>query len=86
MPDRGAEEGHDPVAHRLVDGTLVVVDGLHHAFEHGIEQLPGPPRVAVGEQLPMDPFRSANSTVTCLRSPSRALREVRIFSARCFGV
>src|SRR5262249_40387346 len=29
---------------------------------------------------------SANKTVTCLRSPSRALREVRIFSARCFGV
>jgi putative ABC transport system substrate-binding protein len=34
----------------------------------------------------MDPFRSAKSTVTCLRSPSRALFEVRIFSARCLGV
>src|SRR5215475_15461831 len=34
----------------------------------------------------MEPFISANSTVTCLRSPSRALLEVRIFSARCFGV
>ena len=31
-------------------------------------------------------FRSANSTVTCLRSPSRALREVRIFSARWAGM
>src|SRR5262245_23749559 len=29
---------------------------------------------------------SPNRTVTCLRSPSRALREVRIFSARCLGV
>jgi hypothetical protein len=26
------------------------------------------------------------STVTCLRSPSRAAFEVRIFSARCLGV
>src|SRR3972149_843039 len=34
----------------------------------------------------MEPFRSANSTVTCLRSPSRAVLEVRIFSARCLGV
>ena len=33
----------------------------------------------------MDPFRSANSTVTCLRSPSRALRDMTIFSARCAG-
>ena len=29
---------------------------------------------------------SANSTVTCFRSPSRAALEVRIFSARCRGV
>src|ERR1700730_16668171 len=34
----------------------------------------------------MEPFRSAKRTVTCLRSPSRAAFEVRIFSARCFGV
>src|SRR5438132_4487034 len=32
------------------------------------------------------PATSANSTVTCLRSPSSALLEVRIFSARCLGV
>src|SRR4029079_1781552 len=30
--------------------------------------------------------RSAKRTVTCLRSPSRAAFEVRILSARCFGV
>src|SRR5215467_4986763 len=34
----------------------------------------------------MEPLRSAKSTVTCLRSPSRALLEMRIFSARCAGV
>ena len=33
-----------------------------------------------------EPFMSANSTVTCLRSPSSVPREVRIFSARCGGV
>src|SRR4029077_3234446 len=32
----------------------------------------------------MEPLRSAKRTVTCLRSPSRAALEVRIFSARCF--
>src|SRR5262245_55776789 len=34
----------------------------------------------------IEPFRSAKSTVTCLRSPSRAALDVRICSARCFGV
>src|SRR5262245_33454603 len=34
----------------------------------------------------IDPFRSAKRTVTCLRSPSSAAFEVRIFSARCLGV
>src|SRR5713101_3478101 len=34
----------------------------------------------------IEPFRSAKSTVTCLRSPSRAALEVRIASARCLGV
>ena len=34
----------------------------------------------------MKPETSVKSTVTCLRSPSIALREFRILSARCFGV
>src|SRR5262245_23549910 len=34
----------------------------------------------------IEPFTSAKRTVTCFRSPSRALREVRIFSARWRGV
>src|SRR5215510_10397301 len=34
----------------------------------------------------IEPLRSAKSTVTCLRSPSSVAFDVRIFSARCFGV
>src|SRR5262249_50957326 len=33
-----------------------------------------------------DSTMSQKSTVTCLRSPSSAALEVRIFSARCLGV
>ena len=46
-----AEEGHDPVAHHLVHGALVAVDGLHHVLEHGIEELARLLGIAVGEQL-----------------------------------
>ena len=49
--ERGAEEGHDAVAHGLVDGALVTVDGLHHALEHRIEELTRLLRVAICEQL-----------------------------------
>src|SRR5262249_56512901 len=34
----------------------------------------------------IEPLRSAKRTVTCLRSPSSAALDVRIFSARCLGV
>src|SRR5690349_7038908 len=34
----------------------------------------------------VNPETSAKRTVTCFRSPSRALLDVRIFSAKCFGV
>src|SRR5262249_4473876 len=80
-----AQEGHDPVAHHLVDGALIVMDRFHHALEDGVRELPG----VFGSRSAsssMEPLRSANRTVTCLRSPSRALLEVRIFSARCLGV
>ena len=49
--ERRAEERHDPVAHDLVDGALVAVDGLHHPLEHGVEELARLLGVAVGEQL-----------------------------------
>ncbi len=48
---RRAEQSHDPVAHHLIDGTLVAVHRFEHACEHGIEQSTGLLRVAVGEQL-----------------------------------
>ena len=51
MGQRRTEQGHDPVAHHLVDGALVVMHGFHHAFEHGIEDLAGFLRVAIGEQF-----------------------------------
>src|SRR5206468_10898593 len=37
-------------------------------------------------EIVVKPHTSTNITVTRLRSPSSALFEVRIFSARCFGV
>ena len=49
--ERGAEEGHDPVTHDLVHGTLVSVDGLHHPLEHGIEDVPGLLGIAIRDQL-----------------------------------
>ena len=49
--ERGAEQRHDPVAHDLVDGALVVVDGFHHPLEHGVEDLARLLGITVGEQL-----------------------------------
>jgi hypothetical protein len=49
--ERRAEERHDAVAHHLVDGALVVVDGLHHQLEDGVQDLARLLGVAVGEQL-----------------------------------
>jgi hypothetical protein len=80
-----AEERHDPVAHHLVHRALVAVDSLHHPLEDGVENL----RASSGSRSAsssMEPLRSAKRTVTCLRSPSSAALEVRIFSARCLGV
>ena len=35
--DGSSEEGHDPVAHHLVDCAFVLVNRLHHQLEHGVE-------------------------------------------------
>jgi hypothetical protein len=51
MGDRRAKQGHDAIAHDLIHGALVAVHGLHHAFEHGIENRARLLRVAVGQQL-----------------------------------
>jgi hypothetical protein len=47
----GAEERHDPVTHHLVHGALVAVHGVHHPFEHWIEDSARFLRITVGEQL-----------------------------------
>jgi hypothetical protein len=49
--DGGAEQRHDAVAHDLVHGPLVAVDGLDHAFEDGVQELPRLLGVTVGEQF-----------------------------------
>ena len=51
MGERRAEERHDAVAHHPVHGALVAVDRLHHAFEHGVEELLRILGIAVGKQL-----------------------------------
>jgi hypothetical protein len=51
LRQRGAEERHDPVAHHLVDGAFVPVDGVHHELEDRVEQLPGLFRVSLHQQL-----------------------------------
>jgi hypothetical protein len=51
MGDWRAEEGHDAVAHHLVDRALVPVDRVHHVLEDGVQDPPGLFRVALGQQL-----------------------------------
>jgi len=48
---RRPEERHDPVAHHLIHGALVAVDGLHHVLEDGVENLAGLLGITVGQQL-----------------------------------
>ena len=81
MRDRRPEQGHNAIAHDLVHGPFIAVHGRHHALQYRIEELARLLRVAVGQQL-HGPFQSAKSTVTRLRSPVSALRDVKIFSAR----
>jgi hypothetical protein len=51
VSERRPEEGHDAVAHDLVDGALVAVHGLHHSLQYRVEDLARLLRIAVGEQL-----------------------------------
>ena len=83
--ERRAEEGHDAIAGELVDRTLVAVDLGHEDLETAVQDLVDLLRVQLLGQRVYD-ATSAKSTVTILRSPSRAEREVRILSARCLGV
>jgi hypothetical protein len=49
--DGRTEEGHDAVAHDLVDGALVAMHGLHHQLEDGIEDALRLLGIAPREQL-----------------------------------
>src|SRR5262245_50152047 len=48
---RRTEQRHDAVAHHLVHRALVVMHGLHHSLEHGVEQLARILGITVGQQL-----------------------------------
>src|ERR687897_370703 len=39
MGERRTEQRHDAVAHDLIDGSLITVDGFHHVLEDGIKEL-----------------------------------------------
>jgi hypothetical protein len=49
--ERRAEQRHDPVAHHLVHGALVTVDGFHHLLEDLVEDAARLLGIAVREQL-----------------------------------
>jgi hypothetical protein len=83
--DRGTEQRHDAIATVLVDRAFEAVNAFGQDLEEPIHDAVPFFRVEFGASS-VDPLTSANRIVTCLRSPSRALRDVRIFSTRCFGV
>jgi hypothetical protein len=83
--ERRAEQRHDPVAHDLIHRTLVTVDGLHHPFEHRVEQLASLLGVAVGDEFSRAIHIGEEDRHLLALSLEAAL-EVRIFSARCRGV
>ena len=48
---RRTEERHDAVSHDLGHRAFVMVNGLHHVLEHGIENLPAVLRIAISKEL-----------------------------------
>jgi hypothetical protein len=51
MGDGSAEQGHDAVAHDLIDGALVAMDRVHHLLQHRIENCPGFFGITVGQEF-----------------------------------
>jgi len=49
--DGSAEERHYAIAHNLVDGALVAMDGLHHPLKHGVQDLARLLGITIREQL-----------------------------------
>ena len=66
--DRRPEDGHDPVAGELVDGALEAVHGVGEDREEALHDLAPLLGVLLLGQVHRA-LTSANSTVTCLRSP-----------------
>jgi hypothetical protein len=85
MAYRGGRLGGDD----LIPALLAT---MQPSLSAGQEPKPNPPpspalaRAGKPGETRTRPYAAMNRTVTCLRSPSRAALEVRIFSARCFGV
>jgi len=85
MRQRRAKEGHNAIAHDLVHRAFVPSTAAIMHSNTGSRSC----RASSGSRSArssIEPLRSANSTVTCFRSPASALREVKIFSARYAGV
>ena len=51
MRNRRPEQGHNAIAHDLVDRAFIAVHGRHHALQHRVEELARLLRVAVGQQF-----------------------------------
>ena len=78
--NRGAKQCHDAIAEHLIHRALEAVHSVHHEMDGGVEELLG----GFGIEPP-DEFGGVlevGKQHDHLRSPSRALRDVRIFSAR----
>ncbi len=85
MGQGGTEQGHDPIPGELVDGALIPVDLIHQDLEAAVHDLVDFLRVQLlGEGGEVGHIGKEDGHQ--LRSPSRALRVVRILSARCLGV
>ena len=84
--DRRAEERHDAVAGVLIDRALEAMHAFREDREEAVEDRVPSSRDPACSASSIEPFTSAKSTVTCLRSPSSADLDCRILSARCFGV
>jgi hypothetical protein len=82
---RRTEQRHDAVAHDLIDSALVVMDGVHHQREDRVDELARVFGIAVSEQL-HGAFDVGEEHRDLFALALEGILEVRIFSARCFGV
>jgi hypothetical protein len=63
--NRCPRRGHDAVTHDLVHRPFVAVHGVHHALQYRVDEVAGSSGSRSASN-PMEPLRSANSTVACL--------------------